>query len=61
MSQLPGSCEQIGIDGAAVDVLQGDPPSRQEPVQLDDPAHQIGVGLLPERFPALAEGHCHVK
>ena len=57
--QIPGradvSREQLRVDRAAVDVLQCDPAPRQEPVQFDDPAHEVRVGLLPERFATLAE------
>ena len=57
--QLPGLAdlprEQLRVDRAAVDVLQRDPAPRQEPVQFDDPAHEIRIGLLPERFATLAE------
>ena len=53
LADLPA--EQFRIHRAAVDVLQRDPAPRQEPVQFDDPAHEIRIGLLPERFSALAE------
>ena len=53
LADLPG--EQLRVDRAAVDVLQRDPAPRQEPVQFDDPAHEVRVGLLPERLAALAE------
>ena len=59
VGQLAGladlAAEQFRIHRAAVDVLQRDPAPRQEPVQFDDPAHEIRIGLLPERFAALAE------
>ena len=45
--------EELRVDRAAVDVLEGDPRSREEPVELDDPADEIRVGLLPEGLPAL--------
>ena len=35
--------------------LERDPAPRQEPVQFDDPAHEVRVRLLPERFTGLAE------
>ena len=41
-----------------VDILvdtQADPSARLDAVLLDDPPDQIGVGLLPEGFFALAE------
>ena len=47
--------EQLRVDRAAVDILQRDPAPRQEPVQFDDPAHEVRIGLLPERLAALAE------
>ena len=47
--------EKVGADGAAVNILQGDPAAGEDPVEFDDPAHQVGIGLLPERFLALAE------
>ena len=47
--------QQLGVDRAAIDVAERDPATRQEPVQLDDPAHEVRVGLLPERLAALAE------
>ena len=47
--------EELRVDGAAVDLLQRHPPFRERPVKLDDPAHQIGIGLLPEGFFALAK------
>ena len=53
LADLPA--ELLRVDRAAVDVLQRDPAPRQEPVQFDDPAHEVRVGLLPERFAALAE------
>ena len=53
LADLPA--EQLRVDRAAVDVLQRDPAPGQEPVQFDDPAHEVRVGLLPERFSALAE------
>ena len=53
LADLPA--EQFRIHRAAVDVLQRDPALRQEPIQFDDPAHEIRIGLLPERFAALAE------
>ena len=53
LADLPA--EQLRVDRAAVDVLQRDPAPRQEPVQFDDPAHEVRIGLLPERFAALAE------
>ena len=43
------------VNGAVVHVAQRHPSAGQHPVQLDDPADQIRVGLLPERFFALAE------
>ena len=43
------------VNGAVVHVAQRHPSAGQHPVQLDDPADQIRVGLLPERFVALAE------
>ena len=53
LADLPA--ELLRVDRAAVDVLQRDPAPRQEPVQFDDPAHEVRVGLLPERFATLAE------
>ncbi len=54
--------KELFVDGAVVHVAQGDPPDgaapvlrRDAPVELDDPADEIGVGLLPEGFLALAE------
>ena len=47
--------EQFLVDGAVVDLLQSDPLAGEYAVELDDPAEQIGVGLLPERLLALAE------
>ena len=47
--------EQRLVDGAVVHVAQRHPSAGQHPVQLDDPADEIRVGLLPERFFALAE------
>ena len=47
--------EQLRVHRAAVDVPERDPAPRQEPVQLHDPAHEVGVRLLPERFSTLAE------
>ena len=47
--------EQLRVHGAAVDVPERDPAPRQEPVQLHDPAHEVRVRLLPERFSTLAE------
>ena len=47
--------EKLRVDGATVDLLQRHPPFRENPVKLDDPAHEIGIGLLPKRFLALAE------
>ena len=37
------------VNGAVVHVAQRHPSAGQHPVQLDDPADQIRVGLLPER------------
>ena len=47
--------EQRLVDGAVVHVLQRHPSAGQHAVQLDDPADQIRVGLLPEGFFALTE------
>ena len=47
--------EQRLVDGAVVHVAQRHPSAGQHAVQLDDPADEVGVGLLPERFFALAE------
>ena len=47
--------EELRVHSAAVDVPERDPAPRQEPVKLDDPAHEIRVCLLPERFAGLAE------
>ena len=47
--------EQLFIDRAMVDVLERHPSARQHAVQLDNPANQVRVGLLPERFFPLAE------
>ena len=47
--------QKLRVDGAAIDLLERDPVLRQYPMKLDDPADQIGVGLLPERLLALAE------
>ena len=56
----PEDCFDLGGaalpgDLAAVDVLRGEPGPLLESVQLDRRAHQSGVGLVPERLPALAE------
>ena len=52
--QIPGRAdflrEQLRVDRAAVDILQRDPAPRQQPVQFDDLAHEIRIGLLPERL-----------
>ena len=47
--------EQFLVDGAVIDLPQGDPLAGKDPVEFDDPADQIGVSLLPERLLALAE------
>ncbi len=47
--------KQFLVDGAVVDLLQGNPLAWQDPVEFDDPADQVGVSLLPERLLALAE------
>ena len=47
--------EEPRVDRAAVDIPQSDPAPRQEPVQFDDPAHEVRIGFLPERLSALAE------
>ena len=47
--------EQFGIDRALVDIPEGHPAVGKDPVQLDNPLHQIRVGLLPERVFPLAE------
>ena len=47
--------EKVRVDGAAVDLLQRHPPLREDSVKLDDPADQVGIGLLPERFLSLPE------
>ena len=55
--QLPGvadlSREQLRVDRAAVEVAKRDPTPGQKPVQLEDPAHEIRIGLLPEWKAAL--------
>ena len=43
------------VDGAVVHVLQRHPSAGQHSVQLDDPADEVRVGLLPKGFFALAE------
>ena len=47
--------EQFRVDRAQVDILQGHPTVGKDPVQLDNPLHQIRVGLLPERIFPLPE------
>ena len=47
--------EQRLVDGAAVHVSQRHPPAGQHAVELDDPADEVRVGLLPKGFFALAE------
>ena len=47
--------KKIRADGALVDVLQRHPTLGEHPVKLNDPAHQIGIGLLPEGFLPLPE------
>ena len=49
------SGKEVFVDRAMVDVLERHPFARQHTVQLDDPADQVGVRLLPERFFPLAE------
>ena len=46
--------EKIGVDGAGVNVEQGHVVV-EHLMQQDDELHQVGVGLLPEGFLALAE------
>ena len=43
------------VDGAVVHVAQRHPSAGQHAVQLDDPADEVGVGLLLGRFFALAQ------
>ena len=40
--------EQLGVDRASVNILQGDPTIGKDPVQLDNPLHQVRVGFLLE-------------
>ena len=47
--------EQVGVDRALVDIPEGHPTVGKDPVQLDNPLHQIRVGLLPERIFPLPE------
>ncbi len=47
--------EQRLVDGAVVHVAQRHPSAGQHAVELDDPAAEVGIGLLPERFFTLAE------
>ena len=52
--ELPGLAdlprEELRVDRAAVGVPERDPAPRQEPVQFQDPAHEVRIGLLPERL-----------
>ena len=47
--------EQLLVDGAVVPVSKRHPSAGQHAVQLDDPADEVRVGLLPKGFFALAE------
>ena len=47
--------EQVGVDRAVVDIPEGHPAVGKDPVELDNPLHQIRVGLLPERIFPLPE------
>ena len=40
--------QKLGVDGTVIHVAEGDPMTGQRPVKLDDPADEVGAGLLPE-------------